>query len=86
MRRLCERAIKLIEERLARAERMARGEEPVPEEGMDVKEYVGTILSILAHNIQFAVNLGLFNWVKDRELLDRWKARARNLHTGTGQG
>lgn len=85
MRRLRKRAIELIEERLARAERMARGEEPVPEERMDVKEYVGTILSILAHNVQFAVNLGLFDWVQDRELLDRWKTRARNLHSGTGQ-
>lgn len=62
---------------------MVRGEELVPEEGMGVKEYVGTILTILAHNIQFAVNLGLFDWMRDRELLDRWKARARNLHGGT---
>lgn len=85
------RAAELIENRLSRAERVLTGEEPLPEgweeEGdQATAAYARTVGLMVGHWIQFAAHLGLFDYVRDRELLFSWGKRAGALQSRDQQG
>lgn len=84
-------AAQLIEDRLSRAERVLSGEEPLPEgweeEGAQAAAaYARTVGLMVGHWIQFAAHLGLFDYVRDRELLFSWGKRAGALQSRDQQG